>query len=140
LFLLLLQDRQCPADFKEQCNPEGAYLTAILKRHTHKEFAEHSNTSTKDAAASSDGYAAVKKNTSSAASYAADSKNNTAAAPAATASYADSKHNTSAAPKAAEEPDAHRDGKRRLFAAAAAPADAGSPAVQIRQSAVERSW
>ncbi|KAF6252972.1 hypothetical protein COO60DRAFT_478769 [Scenedesmus sp. NREL 46B-D3] len=42
-----IEDRQCPADFKEQCNPEEAFFKARLRKAaTLKRFAEHGNSST----------------------------------------------------------------------------------------------
>jgi hypothetical protein len=47
LLQFLLQDRQCPADFQEQCNPEEAFFKARLKRATTaKRFADASNSTT----------------------------------------------------------------------------------------------
>jgi hypothetical protein len=41
---LLLQDRQCAADFQEQCNPEEAYYQARIKKSTtSKRFADAAN-------------------------------------------------------------------------------------------------
>jgi hypothetical protein len=49
---LLLQNRQCPANFQEQCNPEEAFFKARLKRATTaKRFADASNASTAHAGA-----------------------------------------------------------------------------------------
>ncbi|WIA19680.1 hypothetical protein OEZ85_005608 [Tetradesmus obliquus] len=39
-----IEDRQCPADFQEQCNPEEAYFKAHLKKSTTaKRFADAAN-------------------------------------------------------------------------------------------------
>ncbi|WIA19678.1 hypothetical protein OEZ85_005606 [Tetradesmus obliquus] len=87
-----MQERECPADFKKQCNPYGAYLSAIIRRHEHKEYVGD----TAKANTSAAGYAAA---------YAAGKQN--ASVPAA-----------AAASPAAAKPVGQGNGKRRLAAAA----------------------
>jgi hypothetical protein len=123
--LYLPQERECPDDYKEQCNPEGAYLTAILKRKsTSREIAEPTNSSTfepaKDAKSSYPAATAAKNASAAPAATLAQPKSaknaSTAAAAAAAKPRNAAANNTSAAATAGLHASSSKNGLRRLAA------------------------